>query len=70
VHAYYQHHAACGMDVAAAPFSFGEPEDFVPLPARSLGGLYVRACAFLTRLLRAGGERLDIFGRNSTPLRL
>lgn len=70
VHAYYQHHAAAGMDVAAGPSSFGEPENFIPLPARSLGRLRVQVCALLGRLLRVGSERLDIFGRYSTPLRL
>jgi PcRGLX-like N-terminal RIFT barrel domain len=71
VHAYYQHRAVSGVDVAAAaPSSFGEPERFVPLPKRSLAALAARTAELLTRVFRAAGERLDLFGRYSTPERL
>lgn len=67
VHSYYQNHPDAGHEIDTAPLSFGSPQPFAAKRKSRLTALLARA---RVRLVRAGLERLDIFGRYSTPSRL
>ena len=64
--AYYQAHRAEGVDIACSVENFGSPQPFLP----QLREWPERARDLGTRLVRTGSERLDVFGRLSTPSRL
>ncbi len=70
VHSYYQNHPEAGFEEASAPVAFGLPQPFPPPGKGWLSDFPGRARVLLARALRAGSERLDIFGRYSTPSRL
>lgn len=70
VHSYYLSHPDAGLDWKAVPTSFGSPEPFASRATSRLTSFPARARVFLARALRAGSERLDLFGRYSTPSRL
>ena len=64
--AYYQTHRAEGVDIVCSVEDFGTPQPFTP----QLREWPERARDIGSRLVRTGTERLDVFGRLSTPSRL
>ena len=70
VHSYYQSHPDACFETDTTPVSFGLPQAFVPGRKSSLTDLPGRVRVLLARVLRASSERLNLFGRYSTPSRL
>ncbi len=64
--AYYQAHREEGVNVTTSVEDFGTPQQFKP----QLREWPERVRDIGTRLVRTGIERLDVFGRLSTPSRL